>query len=88
MATGIEALSEQSERDRDERSVQKRMAWFVEKWTTQMDLNKRDAGEFAGDLAVVVQAIHRDAGRETHELLRRALAAMPAPSIVVQKREQ
>jgi hypothetical protein len=83
MSETLAKVQEAARADQDERSVQKRMAWFVEKWTTQMDLNKRDAGEFAGDLAVVVQAVHRDASRTTHEMLARAMSVMPAPNIIL-----
>jgi len=85
---GIEALTQEAEAGRDERNVQARMKWFVEKWATAMDLNKRDTGEMAGDLAVVIQAVHRDASRETHALLTRALAAMPSPTLIVPKKAE
>lgn len=62
--------------------VHRKVAWFVEKWTTAMDLNKRDAAELSGDLAVVMQAVHLDASRDTHALLAKAMAAMPAPVFV------
>jgi len=80
--TSANAMQGQSDAARDERDVQRKMQWFVEKWTTQMDLNKRDAAELSGDLAVVMQSVHRDASRYTHELLTRAMRAMPAPVFV------
>lgn len=82
MPTALQALQAESERDRDERSLHKRVQWFVEKWTAQMDLNKRDAAELNADLVMVVQAVHRDAGREYHHLLKSALSAMPPVQIV------
>lgn len=77
--TALDAMQGQAQADRDERDVHRKMQWFVEKWTVAMDLNKRDAAELSGDLAVVMQAVHRDASRETHALLAKSLAAMPAP---------
>lgn len=79
--TSTESMK-QRETDQDERSLHRRVQWFTEKWTTAMDLNKRDASEFAADFMLVVQAVHRDAGRETHALLRNALAVMPPPVFV------
>ena len=55
-----------------------------EKWTVALDLNKRDSAEFMADLTLVMQAVHRDASRETHALLTKSLAAMPPP-VFVQK---
>lgn len=78
--TATEAMA-QREQDIDERTLHARMKWFVEKWTTQMDLNKRDAAELNADLMMVMQAVHKDASRETHALLTKALAAMPPMSI-------
>lgn len=82
--TAGEAISARSQADGDERSLHRRVQWFVEKWTTALDLNKRDAGEFAADFTLVVQAVHRDASRETHALLAKSLAAMP-PTFIVGK---
>lgn len=79
--TATEALKG-SEADRDERSLNRRVQWFTEKWTVAMDLNKRDAAEFAADFVTVVQAVHRDASRETHALLTKALSAMPPPVFI------
>lgn len=86
MPTALEAMQKQVQANNDERDVHRKMQWFVEKWTTSMDLNKRDAAELSADLAVVAQAVHRDASRHTHELLARSLAAMP-PAVFVKKPE-
>ena len=85
MPTALDAMQKQSEADRDERELSRRVQWFTEKWTVAMDLNKRDAAEFAADLVMVVQAVHRDASRTTHELLAKSMAAMPPPSFIVSK---
>ena len=85
LKTATEVGQADRDRNNDERSVHARMKWFTEKWTVAMDLNKRDAAEFAGDMAVVVQAIHRDASRETHALLTAALMAMPNPTILMNR---
>jgi len=77
MQTATSINSEERQRDLDERSLHGRVQWFTEKWATQMDLNKRDAAELNADLILIVQAIHRDAGREYHALLKTAFAAMP-----------
>ncbi len=83
--TATEAIG-QSQADRDERDLHRRMQWFVKKWTMALDFNKCDAAEFSADLTLLIQAVHRDAGRTTHELLAKSLAAMPAP-VFAQKRE-
>lgn len=82
MPTALEAMQEQVQANNDERGLHRKMQWFVEKWTTSMDLNKRNAAELSADLAIVVQAVHRDASRHTHELLAKSLAAMPSPVFV------
>ena len=82
--TAAEALG-QREADFDEQSLHRRVQWFVDKWTNQLDLNRRDASELNADLLMVVQAVHKDASRETHALLTKALMAMPAPSIILKK---
>lgn len=87
MSTATEAAMAQREREIDERTLHARVKYFVEKWTTQMDLNKRDAAELNADLMMVVQAVHRDASRETHELLKRSLAAIPPAKIFVNPKE-
>lgn len=62
------------QREFDERSLHQRMEWFFKKYAPA---DKREAAEFHADLAMVVQAVHRDTSRETHALLTKALAAMP-----------
>jgi hypothetical protein len=85
MSTTLEQSNAERERHADDRAVYARMKHFVEKWTTSMGLNKRDSAELMADLTLVMQAVHRDASRETHALLSKALMAMPAPSITLQK---
>ena len=82
--TAKEAMA-QREADIDERSLHQKMQWFCEKWTTKMDLNKRDAAEFTADIAILIQAVHRDASRETHALLTKALMATPPQPIFIPK---
>ncbi len=82
MPTALESMQEQVQAGQDERTLHRKMQWFVEKWTVAMDLNKRDAAELAADLAIVIQAVHRDASRDTHALLTKSLAAMPPPVFV------
>lgn len=82
MQTATSIASEERQRDIDERLLHERVQWFTEKWTTLMDLNKRDAAGLNADLIMVVQAIHRDAGREYHALLKTAFAVMPPPVFV------
>jgi hypothetical protein len=60
----------------DERALHDRMEWFFKKYAPA---DKREAAEFHADLAMVVQAVHRDASRHTHNLLEKALSVMPAP---------
>ena len=83
MTSALEAGQADHERDLDERALHKRVQWFVEKWTTAMDLNKRHAAELNADLVIVVQSVHRDASRETHALLTKVLMAMPPQPIFV-----
>lgn len=83
MTTSLEEMQAKSEADRDERALHRRVQWFVEKWTTSMDLNKRDAAELNADLVMVIQEVHRDASRGTHALLRNALAVMPTPAQMI-----
>ena len=85
MTTATEQLQAKRDAEADERAMHARVKWFTEKWTVAMDLNKRDAAEFSADLIVVVQAIHRDAGRTTHDLLMKALAAAPMPAMLIKK---
>jgi hypothetical protein len=65
----------------DERALHQRMEWFFKKYAPA---DKREAAEFHADLAMVVQAVHRDASRETHALLTKALAVMPNPFTILQ----
>ncbi len=85
MTSALETGRADREVNLDERSLHMRVKWFVEKWTTAMDLNKRDAAELNADLVMVVQSVHRDASRETHALLTKALMAMPPQPIFVPK---
>lgn len=84
MKTATEAMQDRIGREQDERSLHAYMRRFVERWTADMD--KRDAAEFQADLTLVLQAVHRDANRETHALLRNALAAMPPAPIFIEKK--
>lgn len=83
MSTATELMGERNQRDQDERSVHAYMQRFVQRWAPD---DRHDAAEFQADLALVVQAIHRDASRETHAMLYRAVAAMPTPSILIEKK--
>jgi len=71
--TATEA-SKERERDMDERALHRRMEWFFKRYAP---VDKREAAEFHADLVMVIQAVHRDASRETHALLTKALMAMP-----------
>lgn len=82
--TAAEAIEARKSRDIDERSLHDCMRRFVKRWTEHMDA--RDAAEFQADLTLVLQAVHRDASRETHALLRNALAAMPPAPIFIEKK--
>lgn len=80
MKTAAEAVREIDERRRDERSVHACMQRFIDRWAPF------EKGEFVADLTLVIQAVHRDASRETHALLMRALQTMqPAPIFVEKK---
>jgi hypothetical protein len=87
MPTALDAAKAASEADRDERALHRRVQWFVEKWTTSMDLNKRDAAELNADLVMVIQEVHRDASRTTHELMRNTLAVMPPVQFVTKTKD-
>ena len=65
----------------DERELHRRVKWFVEKWTTGLDLNKRDAAELSADFTVVVQAVHRDATRDISAILTKIMMAIPPQKI-------
>lgn len=73
------------EASRDERTLHKRVQWFTEKWTVAMDLNKRDAAEFAADFTMVVQAVHKDATRDINPILTRIMMSMPPQPIIIPK---
>lgn len=83
MKTATDAMQERTGREQDERSVHAYMRRFIERWTADMD--KRHAAEFQADLTLVLQAVHRDASRDSHELLRRSLAAMPPSQFFIEK---
>jgi len=83
MTTATESMMDVRDRDMDERSLHGRMKWFTEKWTAE--LRSGDAGEFQADLLLLVQAIHRDANRETHRLLVSALSAAPPSPVFIEK---
>ena len=68
---------------RDERDLHRRVKWFVEKWTTGLDLNKRDAAELSADFTVVVQAVHRDATRDISAILTKIMMAIPPQTIMM-----
>ena len=70
---------------RDERDLHRRVQWFTEKWTTSLDLNKRDAAEFTADLTTVVQAVHRDATRDISAILTKIMMAIPPAQIFVKR---
>lgn len=68
---------------RDEREMNQRVKWFIDKWCERMDASREEASEFSADFVMVVQSVHRDASRETHDLLYKALSALPPPPIYV-----
>lgn len=84
MTTATESMAEIREREMDERSLHGRMKWFTAKWTDE--LRPDQGSEFYADLLMLVQAIHRDANRETHALLKNALAAMPPQPVFIDKK--
>ena len=61
----------------DERVLHQRMEWFFKKYAPA---DRRKAAEFHADLAMVVQAVHRDAGKEAHAMLCKLIEALPPPS--------
>lgn len=85
MTTATEAALAQMDKDRDERELNRRVKWFVEKWAERLDASREETAELSADFVSVVQAVHRDASRETHALLTNALAAMPPSPIILQK---
>ena len=85
LKTATEVAQDQA--TRDERDLHRRVQWFTEKWTTALDLNKRDAAEFTADFTTVVQAVHRDATRDISAILTKIMMAIPPAPIFVQKRD-
>lgn len=83
MKTATEAIQARIGVEQDERSVHSSMRRFVQRWAPD---DRHDAAEFQADLALVLQAVHRDASRETHSLLTKALMAMPPQPIFVEKK--
>ena len=84
MTSATEQATANRERDQDERSLHRRMEWFTKKWTAHLD-GPRARSEFHAALLLLIQAIHRDANRETHRLLVAALAASPPAPIIITK---
>jgi hypothetical protein len=82
MAVTATEMAARRDADLDERALHQRMEWFFKKYAPA---DTREAAEFQADLMMVVQAVHRDASRETHALLAKALAAMPVSPLVFQK---
>ena len=87
MTTAAERLQAKRNVEIDERSMHARVKWFSEKWAAHLDLSGRETAEFHADFIMVVQAIHRDANRTTHELLMNALASAPIPAMLIKKSE-
>jgi hypothetical protein len=67
------------DRELDERALHQRMEWFFKKYAPA---DKYEAAEFHADLMMVVQAVHQDASRHTHDLLTKALAIIPYPTLI------
>ncbi len=84
MTTATEAALQRLDKERDERELNQRVKWFVDKWAERLDASREEVAELSADLVMVVQAVHRDASRETHALLTKALMAMPPAPIFVQ----
>jgi len=85
MSTATEAALQQLDKNRDERELNQRVKWFVDKWAERLDASRDEMSELSADLVMVVQAVHRDASRDTHALLTKVLMAMPPAPIFVQK---
>lgn len=81
--TATEAMQERLGREQDERSVHSSMRRFTQRWAPD---DRHDAAEFQADLALVLQAVHRDASRDTHALLTKALMVMPPARLFVEKK--
>lgn len=82
--TSAEVIARQ-EQHLDEKVLHKRVQWFTEKWTTALDLNKRDSSEFAADFTMVVQAVHKDATRDISAILTRIMMAVPPQPMIIPK---
>ena len=82
MTTATEAALQQLDKTRDERELHQRMKWFVDKWAERLDASREETSELSADILLLVQAVHRDASRETHALLRNSLALMPPMQII------
>lgn len=83
MKTATETMQERLEVEQDERSVHASMRRFAQRWAPD---DRHDAAEFHADLTLVLQSVHRDASRETHALLVKALSAMPPSPIFIEKK--
>lgn len=82
MTTATEAALQQLDKTRDERELHQRMKWFVDKWAERLDASREETSELSADILLLVQAVHRDASRETNSLLRNSLALMPPMQII------
>ena len=82
MSTATKTALEHLDKQRDERELNQRMKWFVDKWAERLDASRDETAELSADIIMLVQAVHRDASRETHEMLRRSLATMPPPAFI------
>lgn len=85
MTTATEAALQQLDKTRDERELLQCMKWFVDKWAERLDASREETSELSADILLLVQAVHRDASRETHALLTKALMAMPPQPMIIQK---
>lgn len=83
MKNATETIQERIGAEQDERAVHSSMRRFVQRWSPD---DRHDAAEFQADLTLVLQAVHRDAGRETQALLMRALSVMPPAPIFIEKK--
>lgn len=83
MTTATKQALAQFDKNRDERELNQRVKWFVDKWAERLDASREEISELSADLVMVVQAVHRDASRESHALLTQALLAMPPQPILI-----
>lgn len=84
--TAAQTLAE-LDKTRDERELHQRMKWFVDKWAERLDASREETSELSADIVLLVQAVHRDASRETHVLLTKALMAMPPAQFIIPKKD-